>query len=154
VREGQLKVSIRRIILSWGCVGLLFGLLACRRAENFSADIGKAPTKLVVVSSCGDKDVALTMVYMYTYHSKIKGLWDEVEFILWGQSALKVTNDIELQDYIKKMKEAGILLKASQTCADMYSISDKLTALGFDVQPMVERLTELLKDDKVRVITF
>ena len=149
-----MKMYKHSIILSLCCIGLSLFLFACNKAEDVSDGIEKAPSKLVVISSCGDREVALTMVYPYTHNSKINGWWDEVEFILWGQSAIKVVDDKEQQDYIRKMKEAGIALTASQASADFYGIAEKLTDIGFTVQTLGERLTELLKDDTVRVITF
>ena len=113
----------------------------------------KVKDKLVVVWSSGDRDVAEKMVFMYTLNSKLRQWWKEVTLIIWGPSAKLISEDIELQDYLKKLKDAGVRLEACITCADMYRVSKKLTALGVDVKPMGLPLTEYLKEGKA-VITF
>ena len=113
----------------------------------------KVKDKLVVVWSSGDRDVAEKMVFMYTLNSKLRQWWKEVTLIIWGPSAKLISEDIELQDYLKKLKDAGVRLEACITCADMYRVSKKLTTLGVDVKPMGLPLTEYLKEGKA-VITF
>ncbi len=111
------------------------------------------PTKLLVLWTSGDRDVALKMVYMYTYYSKKNNWWDEVRFVVWGPSSLLLSVDKELQDYVKKMKNEGIILEACKACADMYGVSDKLTELGIDVKYMGKPLTNMLKSGWV-TLTF
>ena len=113
----------------------------------------KVKDSLVVVWSSGDRDVAEKMVFMYTLNSKLRQWWKEVTLIIWGPSAKLISEDIELQDYLKKLKDAGVRLEACITCADMYRVSKKLTTLGVDVKPMGLPLTEYLKEGKA-VITF
>ncbi|MFC2159291.1 DsrE family protein [Actinomycetota bacterium] len=109
--------------------------------------------KLVVVWSSRDKEVAEKMVFMYTLNSKLRQWWKEVTFIIWGPSAKLISEDIELQEYLEKLKDAGVILEACIACADMYRVSKKLAALGVDVKPMGLPLTEYLKDGRA-VITF
>ena len=113
----------------------------------------KVKDKLVVVWSSGDRDVAEKMVFMYTLNSKLRQWWKEVTLIIWGPSAKLISEDIELQDYLKKLKDTGVRLEACITCADMYRVSKKLTVLGVDVKPMGLPLTEYLKEGRA-VITF
>ena len=109
--------------------------------------------KLVVVWTSGDRDVAIKMVYMYTYNAKKHGWWDDITFIVWGASAKLLSEDKELQDYIIKMKDEGIDLKACKACADMYGVSDKLTELGITVKYMGVELTDFIKEGR-HVLTF
>lgn len=109
--------------------------------------------KLVVVWSSGDREVAEKMVFMYTLNSKIRQWWKEVTFIIWGPSAQLISEDIELQECLEKLKDAGVILEACIACADMYRVSKKLAALGVNVKPMGLPLTEYLKDGRA-VITF
>jgi len=109
--------------------------------------------KLVVVWTSGDRDVAIKMVYMYTYNAKKYGWWDDITFIVWGASAKLLSEDKELQDYIIKMKDEGINLKACKACADMYGVSDKLTELGITVKYMGVELTDFIKEGR-HVLTF
>ncbi len=43
--------------------------------------------KLVVVWTGGDREVALKMVFMYSFNSKKRGWWNVVTLIVWGPSA-------------------------------------------------------------------
>ena len=108
---------------------------------------------LVVIWSSGDREVAEKMVFMYTLNSKLRQWWKEVTFIIWGPSAKLISEDIELQEYLEKLKDAGVILEACITCADMYRVSKKLAVLGVDVKPMGLPLTEYLKEGRA-VITF
>jgi len=109
------------------------------------------PSKLLVVWTSGDRDVALKMVYMYTYNAKKNGWWDEIRFLVWGPSSKLLSEDAELQDYIKKMREEGVELLACKACSDSYGVSEKLEALGIEVKYMGVPLTEMLKSDWVTV---
>ncbi len=108
--------------------------------------------KLVVVWTSGDKEVAVKMVYMYTYNAKKNGWWKDITFVIWGPSSKLLSEDIDLQDYLNKMKEEGIVVEACKACADMYGVSDKLSELGIDVKYMGTTLTDYIK--KEHVITF
>ena len=107
------------------------------------------PSKLLIIWTSADRDVALKMVYMYAYNAKKNGWWDEVRFVVWGPSSLLLSGDKELQDYIGKMKDEGVILEACKACADMYGVSDKLTSLGIDVKYMGKPLTDMLKSGYV-----
>ena len=111
--------------------------------------------KLVVLWTSGDRDVALKMVFMYTYNASTPrfGWWKDITLIVWGPSSKLLSEDKELQDYVKKMKKAGIRLEACKACADMYGVSDKLAALGIDVKYMGDVLTNYIKEGR-HVLTF
>lgn len=113
----------------------------------------KDSEKLVVVWTSSDLEVALKMVYMYTYNAKKYSWWKGVTFIIWGPSSKLLAENKELQDYLRKMKDEGIILEACQACADMYGVSDKLIEMGVDVKYMGVALTEYIKGDS-HVITF
>ena len=110
-------------------------------------------SELVVLWTSGDRDVALKMVFMYTLNAKLKGWWNEVTLIVWGSSAKLLSTDSELKGYIKKMKEAGIILEACRACADMFGVTGQLEELGIEVKYLGEPLTAYLKGEK-KVITF
>jgi hypothetical protein len=108
---------------------------------------------LAVVWSSGDREVARTMVFMYTLNAKLKGWWEQVIFIVWGPSAKLLSEDEELQDSIARMKEAGVVLEACKACADMYGVSEDIEKLGIEVKYMGVPLTSYLKEG-MKVITF
>ena len=104
---------------------------------------------LVVLWASGDPEVALKMVFMYTLNCKLQGWWNEVTLIVWGPSAKILSENVQLQKYIQKMKDAGVILEACKACADLYHVSPKLKELGIDVKYMGQHLTDYLKSDKV-----
>lgn len=112
------------------------------------------PSELVVVWSSGDREVAMKMVFMYTLNSKLKGWWKEVDLIVWGPSSKLISVDTELQAYLPSMKENGVKLMACKRCSDMYGVSDDLEGLGIEVKYMGEPLTQFLKNNSCKVITF
>jgi len=111
--------------------------------------------KLVVVWTSGDRDVALKMVFMYTYNASPSkfGWWQDITLVVWGPSSKLLSVDTELQDYVAKMKQAGIRLEACKACADMYEVSDSLRELGVDVKYMGDVLTGYIKEGR-HVLTF
>ena len=108
--------------------------------------------KLVVVWTSGDKEVALKMVFMYTYNAKKQAWWDDVTLLVWGPSSKLLSQDKELQDYVKKMIETGVHVMACKACADEYGVADKLKELGVTVKYAGQDLTQFIKERKV--VTF
>lgn len=111
--------------------------------------------KLVVVWTSGDRDVALKMVFMYTYNASESrfGWWKDITLIVWGPSAKLLSEDKELQEYVTTMKKAGITLEACKACSDMYEVSGQLEKLGIDVKYMGQQLTDYIKEGR-HVVTF
>jgi hypothetical protein len=105
------------------------------------------PSKLLVVWTSGDREVALKMVFMYTYNAKKNDWWKEIRLLVWGPSAKLLSEDKELQDYVKKMKDEGIEVMACKACADSYGVAEKLESVGVNVFYSGKALTEMLKTD-------
>ncbi|MFC1573697.1 DsrE family protein [Candidatus Latescibacterota bacterium] len=136
----------RTIVITAAAALLIAAVLFTLGTVNGIRQVGAAePSKLMVLWTSGDRDVAIKMVYMYAYNAKKQGWWDEVRFVIWGPSSLLLSVDKDLQDYLKKMKDEGVILEACKACSDMYGVSDKLTAMGVDVKYMGKPLTEMLK---------
>jgi hypothetical protein len=108
---------------------------------------------LVVLWTSGDREVALNMVFMYTFNAKRRNWWSEVSLIVWGPSSKLLSEDKELQDEIKKIKEAGVILEACKACSDRYGVSEDLEQLGIDVRYMGVPLTDYIKEGR-SIITF
>ncbi len=107
----------------------------------------ESPSKLAVLWTSADREVALNMVFMYTKNAKKNGWFDEVKLIVWGPSAKLLAEDFELQAYFKNMVEIGVEAIACKSCADSYGVSDALENLGVDVFYVGEAFTNILKDD-------
>jgi hypothetical protein len=109
--------------------------------------------KVVVLWTSEDREVALKMVFMYTLNAKLNNWWADITFIVWGPSSKLLSSDSELQDQVKKMKQAGITLEACKACADQYGVSGKLQELGIDVKYMGQPLTTYIKEGR-HLLTF
>ena len=112
------------------------------------------PDKLVVLWTSGEREVALKMVFMYTLNAQKEAWWDEVSLVIWGPSAQLAAVDSDIQEYLKKMDEAGVTLKACQACSDPYGVTKKLESMNVDVKYMGEPLTQFLKKPDTKVVTF
>ena len=109
--------------------------------------------KLAVLWTSADRDVALKMVFMYTYNAKMYEWWNDIELIIWGPSSKLLANDPELQNYIKKMLEVDVKVVACKACSNSYGVTEDLEALGIETKYMGKPLTEILKSD-TKLITF
>lgn len=110
-------------------------------------------SKLAVLWTSGDREVALKMVFMYVSASKKNNWWTEIRLIVWGPSSKLLAEDVELQEYIKKIKDSGVELFACIVCSDMYGVTEKLKKLGIDVIPMGKPFTDMVKSGWT-VMTF
>ena len=68
-------------------------------AQNDKCSSSEPPSKLAVLWTSGDRDVAIKMVFMYTFNAKKRGWWNDIQFIVWGPSSKLLSEDLEIQDY-------------------------------------------------------
>ena len=116
-------------------------------------EISKEKSKLAVLWTSGDPDVANRVAFMYTHTAKKAGWFDEVTLIIWGPSQKLLLEKKELQAKVKAMQDDGIIVEACIACAVSYNIVDDIKALGITVKGMGIPLTEYLKSDW-KVLTF
>ena len=109
--------------------------------------------KLNILWTSQDREVALKMVFMYAQAAKKQGWWKEVHLIIWGPSARLTAQDKDVQDYLKRMQEAGVIVVACRACADQYGVSKTLEGLGVEVKYMGQPLTDILKRGE-KLMTF
>lgn len=102
--------------------------------------------KLAVLWTSGDPEVAEKMAFMYTYNAKKQGWFEEVVLIVWGPSAKLLSENEMLQDYVKRMQEAGIKVEACTACARMYGVDKQLAEMDIDVKGMGVPLSNYLKE--------
>jgi hypothetical protein len=112
-----------------------------------------ASDKLAVIWTSGDKDVALKMVFMYTYNAGKYGWWDDITLVVWGPSAKLLTEDKELQDYLGNIIETGTSVIACKGCSDQYGVSENLEGLGIEVAYIGKVLTDFVKEGR-KILTF
>lgn len=133
---------------------MLIAALLCLSTLAFAQKKTELPAseKLVVVWTSADREVALKMVFMYVSNSRKYEWWKDITLVVWGPSAKLLSEDKELQDYIKSIKAAGVDLKACKMCSDMYGVSAQLASMGIEVKYMSD-LTDYLKEGR-HVLTF
>ena len=110
--------------------------------------------KLVVVWTSDDPYVAERVALMYT-HAASKNKWfNDVTLIIWGPSAKLTAENTKIQEKLKAMQEDGVTIKACIACANAYGVTEDLKSLNFEIAGMGKPLTNYLKDDSAKVITF
>jgi len=65
-------------------------------------------SKLAIVWTSGDPEVAHRMVLMYAHAAKTNGWFDEVRLIVWGPSSRLLAADKDVQAKIKAMQKDGV----------------------------------------------
>lgn len=131
---------------------LLISLLAVFTPLNIAAEDSEN-SKLAVLWTSGDPDVAHRMALMYTHRAKQVKWFDEVTLIVWGPSQRLLVGDKDLQSKVKAMQEDGIIVEACIACAMGYGIVEELRGLGIPVKGMGQPLTDYLKSDW-KILTF
>jgi hypothetical protein len=105
----------------------------------------KENRELLILWTSGDREVALSMVFMYVLNAKTRGWWEEIRLVVWGPSGRILAQDQDLQIYMEKIIEAGVRVEACRACTDSYGVSEKLEGMGIEVKYMGEPFTEMLK---------
>ena len=90
---------------------------------------------------------------MYSVNTIKKGLWKEVNIIIWGGSAKLVGENAKVQVEVLEMIKGGVLIQACQACCEKYSVSEALQKLGIEVLFMGEPLTKIIKQGE-KLITL
>jgi len=139
--------SLVFILASIGFSGQVFAQSG-QSAQSSESEPTLASDKLVVLWTSGDREVALKMVFMYTYNAKARGWWEDITLVVWGPSAKLLTEDKELQEYLAKIMEAGVTVKACKGCSDQYGVSEELEELGITVLYIGKELTDYMKEGR------
>jgi hypothetical protein len=129
---------------------MLTGLLAGQNTENNDLPVPSDPPAVsaqnqLILWISGDREVALKMVFMYTYYCRKNAWMDTVRLLIWGPSSKLISEDTELQGKLNDLKEIGVELYACKACADLYGVSDKLEQLGVTVEYTGTMLADLQK---------
>jgi hypothetical protein len=103
-------------------------------------------TKLFVLLSTGDREVALEVGLVYPFHAANEKWMDEVKLIIFGPSEKLAAYDMEVQARLKELKGVGIEVMACKWCADRMKITDLLEKAGIKVEYVGPIISKLLKD--------
>ncbi|MEW6236546.1 MAG: DsrE family protein [Candidatus Omnitrophota bacterium] len=139
--------------LSGTILAMFYIVSSFAQVKESSSKPNPNDSRLAVVWTSGDPDVAHRVCLMYS-HAALQNKWfDEVRLIVWGPSARLLAGDKDLQAKIKKMMEDGVIVQACIVCADSYGVTETLRGLGIEVKAMGQPLTSFLKEN-YKILTF
>jgi len=92
-----------------------------------------------------DADVFRKMIYMYATNALLFGWWGRVTLIIWGPSALTAIENKDVQVMLSSLPDHGVDLFACIGCTESYGVTQQMEALGIEVKPAGELLSEAMK---------
>jgi hypothetical protein len=131
----------------------VFAIVMLLHSAGYAQEKEVSDSRLAVIWSSGDPEVAHRVCFMYTENAKKQKWFEEVTLIVWGPSARLLAGDKDLQAKIKTMIDNGVKVQACLACADSYGVTDRLRTLGIDVKYMGKPLTDLIKQGW-HILTF
>jgi hypothetical protein len=103
-------------------------------------------TKLLVILSSGDREVALEVGLVYPLNAMKHRWMDEVKLIIFGPSEKIAAHDMEIRGRIDELRKAGIEVMACKWCADRMKVTAALEDAGIKVVYVGQIISQLLKD--------
>ena len=103
---------------------------------------------LYILWTNSDPITAEKMVFMYGLNALKREWWKNVTIIIWGATALLVSENDEIQKGIKELLSAGVAVSACKACADQLGVTEALEKGGIEVKYWGEPLTEVLRADE------
>jgi len=103
-------------------------------------------TKIFVILSTGDREVALEVGLVYPLNAAKEKWMDEVKLIIFGPAEKLAAYDMEVQARLKELNRAGIDIIACKWCSDRMKITDLLEKAGIKVVHVGPIISQLLKD--------
>jgi len=103
-------------------------------------------TKLFVLLSTGDREVALEVGLVYPFHAADEKWMDEVKFIIFGPSEKLAAYDMEVQARLRELSRVGVDVIACKWCADRMGITDLLEKSGIKVEYVGPIISQLIKE--------
>ena len=103
-------------------------------------------SKVFIVLGSGDREVALEVGLVYPLNAAKKKWMDEVKVIIFGPAEKVAAYDLEVQERLKELQEAGIEIMACKWCADRMNITGRLEEAGVKVVYVGTVISQLLKD--------
>lgn len=90
------------------------------------------PKVLIVISSSDREKVWTGLLYAV---SALSSDWmGSTKVIIWGPACQVVPQDRELKEFVKEIQLLGETVYVCRACSDKYSVSDKLSELGCQVE--------------------
>jgi len=108
--------------------------------------------ELLIHWTNNDKETAIEMVLVYAKTAKVEKWWEEITLLVWGSSTKLVSEDLEIQDYIKELQKSGVRVIACKKCAENYRVVDIFEKINIELFYTGKFLTDWLKSNK-KIIT-
>ena len=124
----------------------LVGSVAWYGPASGQATAASSHSRLAVVWTSADPEVADRMAFMYARNAKSQAWFDRVRLVVWGPSAKLLAGNKDLQKQVKTMMDEGVRVQACVVCARSYDVADDLRDMGIEVKPMGKPLSDMLKD--------
>jgi hypothetical protein len=139
------------VILCFSVAVLIAGAIV--RSGSINGQEKNPNSRLAVIWTSGDPEVAHRVCFMYTDNAKKQKWFDEVTLIVWGPSARLLAGDKDLQAKVKGMLDDGVKVQACVACADSYGVTEQLRKMGIEVKGMGKPLTDLIQQGW-HILTF
>lgn len=144
----------KTFVTSMCLVGAILAGGILQQTASASEQAQDPKPKVAIVWTSGDREVAINMAFMYGLNA-LRFEWaSEVHVVVWGPSAKLLSTDVQLQEQVAAMQEAGVVFYACKACADGYGVSETLQELGVEVKYMGQELTDYLTASDWHTITF
>jgi len=128
-----------------GVLGLALVWSVWHSPGSSEAQAASSRTRLAVLWTSADPEVADRMAFMYTKNAKSQAWFDDVRLIVWGPSAELLATNEDLQEQVKTLMDEGVMVQACVVCARSYGVVDELRDMGIEVKPMGKPLSDYLK---------
>lgn len=109
--------------------------------------------ELLILWTNDNIGTAMNMVFMYAENAMLNGWWNDVTVLIWGASSKLSSENEEIKNQIKVLKENNIRVIACKQCALNYDVVDKLEEQDIEVFFTGEFLSDWIKKDK-KLITI
>lgn len=101
---------------------------------------------LYILWKDGSVETSRYMVLFYATNSLMNHLWENITVILWGAPVKLAVENEAVREEMKVAQHVGVKFSACASCARRLGVTEELEALGVEVVPWVEPLTELIKN--------
>jgi hypothetical protein len=103
---------------------------------------------LYILWTNSDPVTAEKMVFMYGLNALKRGWWKNVTIIVWGATALLVSENDSIRKKIKELLSSGVAVSACKACSDQLGVTKALEKTGIEVKYWGEPLTQVLRSEE------
>lgn len=104
--------------------------------------------EVLIQWTTSNKNTTLNMVLLYAHNAKLKGWWDEVNILIWGDSQNLVKEDVEVAQALKNAINDGVSVVACKHCAQVQKTEEALEECGVNLMYTGEYLSHWIQNDK------